>query len=77
MNIIDFAHCVEDMREDGMGFLAADCACGWKCPPCPDEDTCIDFLMQHAYEAGFADGLAATEGDGDAEASGRDASVTG
>ena len=54
MNIIDCTHCVEDMREDGMGFLAADCACGWKCYPCPDMETVTDALMQHAYEAGYA-----------------------
>lgn len=51
--VIDCAHYAEDVREDGMGFFTADCACGWKCPPCPDEETRTDFLMQHAYEAGI------------------------
>lgn len=51
--VIDCIHYVDDMREDGMGFLAADCACGWRCPPAPDEETRIDFLMQHAFEAGL------------------------
>lgn len=51
--VVDCAHYVEDVREDGMGFFTADCACGWKCPPCPDEETRVDFLMQHAYEAGI------------------------
>lgn len=44
--------------EDGMGFLNALCSCGYRCQPCPDEDTCIDALMQHAYEAGTLAGRA-------------------
>ncbi len=40
-----------------MGFYTADCACGWRSPPCPDEETRVDFLMQHAYEAGYAKAL--------------------
>lgn len=46
-------HTVDGLLEDKLGFFVAECACGWECPPSPDEETAIDFLMQHAYEAGI------------------------
>lgn len=53
--VVDCAHYIADGtdEEDNMGFCSPTCACGWKCPPCPDWETAIDFLMQHAYEAGI------------------------
>lgn len=51
--VIDCAHYSKELIEDNMGFFTSVCACGWRCPPCPDEETRTDALMQHAYEAGI------------------------
>jgi hypothetical protein len=51
--VIDCADYAGELIEDNMGFLTAVCACGWRCPPVPDEETRTDALMQHAYEAGI------------------------
>jgi hypothetical protein len=53
--VVDCAHyTVEGMDDtDDLGFFSPVCACGWPCPPCPDQETAADALMQHAYEAGI------------------------
>ena len=53
--VIDCAHYVEDGMDerDGMDFVSLVCACGYRCPPCPDYETAVDGMMQHAYEAGI------------------------
>ena len=56
-DIIDCAHYTESFEEDKLGYFVPKCACGWQSPPAPDEETATDFLMQHAYEAGYAQAL--------------------
>jgi hypothetical protein len=52
--VVDCAHyTVDGLEQDKLGFFVPKCACGWKSPPAPDEETATDFLMQHAYEAGI------------------------
>lgn len=45
-------HACDEIGEDNAGFPCGRCICGWQSPPCPDEETAIDYLMQHAYEMG-------------------------
>lgn len=53
--VIDCAHYVADGWDepDNAGFVSLTCSCGYRCPPCPDTETAVDGLMQHAYEAGI------------------------
>jgi hypothetical protein len=41
----------EDGWQDGR------CACGWAVGPCPDDETVVDALMEHAFEMGVQRGL--------------------
>lgn len=45
-------HMVASMDEDRMGFIVPKCSCKWKGMPCPDTETAVDVLMEHAYAMG-------------------------
>lgn len=44
----------DGVEQDEEGWYVPSCACGWKWAPCPDIETAVDVLMEHAYEAGLA-----------------------
>ncbi len=39
---------VAGIERDDDGFVFATCACGFVSMPCPDEETLIDVMMEHA-----------------------------
>lgn len=47
-------HVLEDLTVLD-GWDAAECACGWTGPPCPDAVTAANFWAQHLLEAVTAD----------------------
>ena len=40
---------------DHDGWLLPTCQCGWTFGPVPDDETCCDVLMAHAYQRGIVD----------------------
>jgi len=48
-------HCCIDFAERDDGWWLAVCNCGWQNGAYPTAEDACDALMDHAYEAGFAD----------------------
>lgn len=49
------AHYTTSFEEDAEGWWTATCNCGAVMPVSPDIEILADFLMQHAYDVGYAD----------------------
>jgi hypothetical protein len=43
-------HQSDGIGEDDDGFFTPRCTCGWRWGPCPDLETLVDVLMDHAAE---------------------------
>ena len=49
------AHNIADFFQDDDGWYFGKCACGFQTGACPDDETVIDVLMDHAYMAGLTE----------------------
>jgi hypothetical protein len=55
----------DGLRTDDDGFIWAACECGQQLGPFPDEETCVDALMSHAYSEGERAGIETYTGTGE------------
>jgi len=46
------SHACEEIAEDESGFPSGRCSCGWETAGCPDDETAMNVLMEHAFRMG-------------------------